>query len=89
MNKKYAIILAVLVIIASQLACGGPDLVCPHGPESCYNPDLGAPADVQQSNPAPASQPCANACGLTSPVTEIEQTIIDAVDSDPSDNVLH
>lgn len=34
--------------------------------------------------------PCVNgsACGLTSPVTQVEQTIINAVDQDCTDNVL-
>ena len=34
--------------------------------------------------------PCANgsACNLTSPVTAVEQNIINAVDTDCSDNVL-
>lgn len=36
------------------------------------------------------NNPCANgsACGLTSPVTQIEQTIINAVDTNPCDNAL-
>ena len=32
--------------------------------------------------------PCDNACGLTSPVTSPEKTVIDFFNNDPNDNAL-
>lgn len=51
MKKLFPFILFVLVLFAVSVACGGPDLVCPNGPQSCYNPELGG----DTSNPVDAA----------------------------------
>ena len=66
-KKMLPFVFFVIVFAASMLACGGggggePELVCPTGPGSCYNPALGAPA--HDSNiPAPTNAPACTGAG--------------------------
>jgi hypothetical protein len=43
--RRMLVIASIIALFFAvvTMACGGPDLVCPTGPGSCYNPDLGQP----------------------------------------------